>query len=111
VHLTGGGGYGFGLSPGQFLGLSALELAESIQRENRRQAYLKQQLEVQQQLGKDQAQIDALSKQLAEVLPHALMPRHCHYYYQWDSFKVMHVLVFIQGASYYSGCEQGHQWT
>ncbi len=63
-----GGGYGFGLTPGQFIGLSAIELAESIARENRRQAYLKQQLEVQQQLGKDQAQIDALQRQLAEVL-------------------------------------------
>jgi len=62
-----GGGYGFGLTPGQFIGLSAIELAESIARENRRQAYLKQQLEVQQQLGKDQAQIDALQRQLAEV--------------------------------------------
>ena len=71
-----GGGYGFGLTPGQFLGLSAIELAESIARENRRQAYLKQQLEVQQQLGKDQAQIDALSKQLAEVSPLCLSVRY-----------------------------------
>jgi hypothetical protein len=56
------------LSPAQFIGLSAIELAESIARENRRQAQIKQQLEVQMQLGKDQAQIDALQKQLAEVL-------------------------------------------
>jgi hypothetical protein len=41
-----GGGYGFGLSPGQFLGLSAIELAESIARENRRQAAIKQQVKV-----------------------------------------------------------------
>jgi len=68
-----GGGYGFGLTPGQFIGLSAIELAESIARENRRQAYLRQQLEVQQQLGKDQAQIDALQRQLAEV-PLAWLP-------------------------------------
>merc|ERR1711966_374616 len=62
-----GGGYGFGLTPGQFLGLSAIELAESIARENRRRAYLEQQMKVQQQLGKDQADIDALKKQLDET--------------------------------------------
>jgi len=65
--MFGGGGYGYGISTSQFIGLSALELASSIQRENRRQAYLQQQLQVQQQLGKDQAQIDMLSKQLAET--------------------------------------------
>eukprot|EP00961_Rhodomonas_salina_P046272 620818-Rhodomonas_salina.2 len=62
-----GGGYGFGLSPGQFLGLSAIELAESIARENRRRAQLEEQFKIQQQLGKDQAQIDMLQKQLAET--------------------------------------------
>lgn len=62
-----GGGYGFGLTPGQFLGLSAIELAESIARENRRRAYLEQQMKIQRELGKDQAEIDALQKQLAEV--------------------------------------------
>jgi len=62
-----GGGYGFGLTPGQFIGLSAIELAESIARENRRRAYLEQQMKVQRELGKDQAEIDALQKQLAET--------------------------------------------
>merc|ERR1719331_1009810 len=62
-----GGGYGFGLTPGQFLGLSAIELAESIARENRRRAYLEQQMQIQRELGKDQAEIDALQKQLAET--------------------------------------------
>ena len=65
--LVAGGGYGFGLTPGQFIGLSAIELAESIARENRRRAYLEQQMKVQRELGKDQAEIDALQKQLAEV--------------------------------------------
>lgn len=44
LYTSSGGGYGFGLSPGQFLGLSAIELAESIARENRRQAQIKQQV-------------------------------------------------------------------
>ena len=65
--VAGGGGYGFGLTPGQFLGLSAIELAQPIERENRRRAYLEQQMQIQRQLGKDQAEIDALQKQLAEV--------------------------------------------
>jgi hypothetical protein len=65
--LVAGGGYGFGLTPGQFIGLSAIELAESIARENRRRAYLEQQMQIQRELGKDQAEIDALQKQLAEV--------------------------------------------
>merc|ERR1719478_1185028 len=62
-----GFGGGFGLTPGQFLGLSAIELAESIARENRRRAYLEQQMQIQRELGKDQAEIDALQKQLAET--------------------------------------------
>lgn len=42
-------------------------LAESIARENRRRAYLEQQMQIQRELGKDQAEIDALQKQLAET--------------------------------------------
>jgi len=66
-----GGGYGygggFGLSTGQLIGLSAIELADAFGREQRRQAFLKQQLETQQKLGKDEAQIAELQKQLAET--------------------------------------------
>jgi hypothetical protein len=90
-----GGGYGFGLTPGQFLGLSAIELAESIARENRRRAYLEQQMKVQQQLGKDQADIDALKKQLDEVRGLAsrrcLSPMHREYLshaYNWIFSKL-----------------------
>ena len=63
------GGYGmFGppLSPGAWMALTGLELAESFAREQRRQEFYRQQLETQRQLGKDQAAIDQLNKQIAE---------------------------------------------
>jgi hypothetical protein len=48
------------------LGLTAIELADSIAREQRRTALLNQQLETQRQLGKDQAEIEALQRQIKE---------------------------------------------
>jgi len=59
----GGYGYGggFGISPGAYLGLSLLD---AIVDEQRRAAYLRQQLETQQQLGKDAGQIESLKAQL-----------------------------------------------
>jgi len=61
----GGYGYGggFGISPGAYLGLS---LAETLIRENQRQAYLQQQLRTQQELGRDEAEIAMLQRALAE---------------------------------------------
>lgn len=56
AHLDAGG---FGMSPGTALGLTAIEIAESLVREQRRQAFLQEQLRIQQQLGKDQGQVDA----------------------------------------------------
>ena len=56
-------GGGFGISPGAYLGLS---LAETLIRENQRQAYLQQQLRTQQELGRDQAEIAMLQRALAE---------------------------------------------
>mmetsp|Transcript_18115 Transcript_18115/g.38254 ORF Transcript_18115/g.38254 Transcript_18115/m.38254 type:complete len:229 (-) Transcript_18115:108-794(-) len=65
-----GGGYSYapsyGLSTGAWLGLTALELAEAVAREQRRAAFLNQQLETQRQLGKDQAEIEALQRQIKE---------------------------------------------
>merc|ERR1712087_1052099 len=64
-------GYGYG-GYGQPMGGSGMglligaELAEAFLKEQQRQAYLQQQLKVQQQLGTDQAQIQALQRQLAE---------------------------------------------
>ncbi len=61
-----GMGYGFGLSPGGaglYLGLS---FAETLLREQQRQAFLEQQLRTQQELGRDQAAIESLSRELAE---------------------------------------------
>ena len=55
-----------GLSSGAWLGLTALELAEAVAREQRRAALLNQQLETQRQLGKDQAEIEALQRQIKE---------------------------------------------
>ena len=60
-----GGGYGYGgggNGMGLYLGLS---LAETFLREQQRQAYLQQQLRVQQQLGQDQAAIASLQSQLS----------------------------------------------
>mgnify|MGYP001344348521 FL=1 len=57
---------GYGLSPGWYLGLTALQVAEEFQREQRRREYLERELRQQQQLGRDAAQIEALQKQLAE---------------------------------------------
>jgi len=54
----GGYGYGGGISPGAIVGLSILD---SIGDEQRRQAYMRNQLETQRQLGKDQGSIDQLS--------------------------------------------------
>merc|ERR1719327_182474 len=50
-------GYG-GISPGAVVGLTVLD---AIADEQRRQAYLRSQLETQRQLGKDQASIDQLT--------------------------------------------------
>mmetsp|Transcript_5003 Transcript_5003/g.13220 ORF Transcript_5003/g.13220 Transcript_5003/m.13220 type:complete len:220 (-) Transcript_5003:315-974(-) len=58
-----GMGGGFGISPGAYLGLS---LAETFIREQQRQAYLQQQLRTQQELGRDQAQIQQLQQALME---------------------------------------------
>ena len=58
-----GYGYGYGISPGAYLGLT---LAETLLREQQRQAYLEQQLRTQQQLGQDQAMIQQLQTALAE---------------------------------------------
>jgi len=64
----GGYGYGYGgfggggISTGTYLGLS---LAETFIREQQRQAYLQQQLRTQQELGRDQAQIQQLQQELA----------------------------------------------
>jgi hypothetical protein len=55
-----------GISSGAWLGLTALELAEAVAREQRRAALLNQQLETQRQLGKDQAEIEALQRQIKE---------------------------------------------
>jgi hypothetical protein len=55
-----------GLSSGAWLGLTALELADAVSREQRRAALLNQQLETQRQLGKDQAEIEALQRQIKE---------------------------------------------
>ena len=56
-----GGGFG-GNGAGLYLGLS---LAESFLREQQRQAYLQQQLRMQQQLGADQQAIQQLQNELA----------------------------------------------
>merc|ERR1712087_879626 len=62
----GGYGYGYGYNPG-FTGLSiGLSLADSIIREQQRQAFLQQQLRQQQELGRDQAMIMDLQRQLSE---------------------------------------------
>jgi hypothetical protein len=53
--------FGFGMSPGSYLGYS---LAEAFIREQQRQAYLQQQLAVQQQLGQDQQAIAQLQQAL-----------------------------------------------
>ena len=54
-----GMGYGYGgISPGAVVGLTVLD---AIAGEQRRQAYLRSQLETQRQLGKDQASIDQLT--------------------------------------------------
>jgi len=67
----GGGFGGFGVSPGAYLGLS---LIDAIVDEQRRAAYLRQQIETQRQLGRDagdieslRAQLDAQEKRIAEL--------------------------------------------
>ena len=55
--------FGFGISPGAYLGLS---LAELFVREQQRQAFLEQQLRTAQELGQDQAMIAQLQSQLNE---------------------------------------------
>ncbi|KAL1515579.1 hypothetical protein AB1Y20_002199 [Prymnesium parvum] len=61
------GGYGYGGGGGNGLGLYlGLSLAETFLREQQRQAYLQQQLKIQQQMGADQAAIANLERQLAE---------------------------------------------
>jgi hypothetical protein len=59
----GGYGYGGGVSPGTYLGIS---LVETFMREQQRQAYLQEQLRIQQQLGQDQAKIAQLQNDLAQ---------------------------------------------
>jgi len=59
----GGFGYGGGNGLGLYMGLS---IAESFLREQQRQVYLQNQLRVQQELGRDQAQIQALQRELSE---------------------------------------------
>mmetsp|Transcript_30498 Transcript_30498/g.59571 ORF Transcript_30498/g.59571 Transcript_30498/m.59571 type:complete len:219 (-) Transcript_30498:520-1176(-) len=66
-----GGGFGYGgfgppLSPGVWVGLGAIELAETFAREQRRQEAYKRELETQRKLGQDQAAIESLEKQLAQ---------------------------------------------
>ena len=57
-----GYGYGYGgISPGAMVGLTVLD---AIADEQRRSAYLRQQIETQRQLGRDSADIDALRAQL-----------------------------------------------
>jgi hypothetical protein len=46
------------LSPGALVGLTAIEIADAFVREQRRAEFMRQQLETQRQLGKDQAQIE-----------------------------------------------------
>jgi hypothetical protein len=58
--------YSYGFSSGELMALNALQLAEMYAREQRRQAYFRQQLETQRQLGRDQAEIQQLQQQLRE---------------------------------------------
>ena len=61
------GGYGMGGGGGGGMGLLiGVELANAFIKAQERQAYLQQQLKVQQQLGADSAQIQELQRQLAE---------------------------------------------
>ena len=46
--------------------MSALELMQAVAREQRHAAFLNQQLEAQRQLGKNQAEIESLQRQLKE---------------------------------------------
>jgi len=62
-----GGGYGYGGGGGGGMGLFiGVEIAEMFLKEQQRQAYLKQQLATQQQLGADKAAIESLQRQLTE---------------------------------------------
>ena len=69
VPMYGGGfgmspfGMGYGMSPGAVVGLSIID---SIANEQRRSSYIRQQLETQRELGKDSADIDALTRMLTE---------------------------------------------
>merc|ERR1740138_1087749 len=61
-----GGGYGYG-GGGNGMGLFiGVEVAQMFLKEQQRQAYLKQQLATQQQLGADKAAIESLQRQLSE---------------------------------------------
>ncbi len=55
-----------GISTGAWLGLTALELMQAVEREKRHAAFLKQQLDTQRQLGKNEAEIEALQRQIKE---------------------------------------------
>ncbi len=53
-----------GISTGAWIGLTALELMQAAEREKRRAAELQRQLETQRQLGKNEAEIEALQRQI-----------------------------------------------
>ncbi len=55
-----------GISTGAWIGLTALELMQAVEREKRHAAFLNQQLETQRQLGKNEAEIEALQRQIRE---------------------------------------------
>ena len=55
-----------GISTGAWIGLTALELMQAAEREKRRAAELQRQLETQRQLGKNEAEIEALQRQIKE---------------------------------------------
>merc|ERR1719475_37640 len=62
-----GYGYGgFGMSPGMTGAYPGLSLADTLIREQQRQAFLQRQLETQRQLGQDQAMIADLQRQISE---------------------------------------------
>ena len=54
------------MSSGAWLGLSVLELTSAIVREQQRAALIRQQIDTQRQLGRDQAEIENLERQLKE---------------------------------------------
>ena len=46
--------------------MTALELMQAVEREKRHAAFLQQQLDTQRQLGKNEAEIEALQRQIKE---------------------------------------------